>query len=126
MKESLYYVTINVPLGLSPRHCLQIEMQASPSEEELRDSAQEKVKAGLKEVGSLRIVQNRGLEIGDVAVIDIELRRKEDGELIEGSQQTSKQIDTATAQYTVELPGGLATCNCLPCLLPWGQIYSFQ
>lgn len=80
-----------------------------PSEEIIRDLAQEKVKAGLKEVGSLRIVQGRGLETGDVAVIDIELRRKDNNEVVEGSQQSGKQIDTAQAQHTVELPGAIRT-----------------
>lgn len=76
-----------------------------PEEEVLRKAGEEKIKAGLKDVGSLRIVQNRGLVTGDVAVIDIDLRRKENGQIIEGSQQENKQIDTATAQHTVELPG---------------------
>ena len=96
--------------------CLQIEVDAKPGEEAIKRSAEEKVKAGLKEVGSLRIVQGRGLQTGDVAVIDIELRRKEDNEVIEGSQQFAKQIDTAAARDTVELPGKncLKISNCQP------------
>ena len=90
------------------RLCLvQIEVEAMPEEEALRKAGEEKVNAGLKEVGSLRLVQGRGLKTGDVAVIDIDLRRKESGQIIEGSQQMGKQIDTATAQNTVELPGAL-------------------
>ena len=80
-------------------------MEAVAGEEELKKSAEEKINAGLKDVGSLRIVQGRGLKTGDVAIIDIDLRRKENGQIIEGSQQMGKQIDTATAQHTVELPG---------------------
>lgn len=81
-----------------------------PDEKTIRDMAQEKVKLGLKDVGSLRIVQGRALEVGDVAIIDIELRRKDTNELIEGSQAKSKQIDTASAQDTIELPGRAKTC----------------
>ena len=105
LSTQLTQIARHLASGLSRQCLVQIEVEAMPEEETLRKAGEEKIKAGLKDVGSLRLVQGRGLITGDVAVIDIDLRRKESGEIIEGSQQTGKQIDTATAQHTVELPG---------------------
>lgn len=84
---------------------MQLELEPVASEDAIRERAEMRIKGSLKETGSLRIVQGRGLQTGDVAVIDFELRRKDSDEPIEGTKQVDRQFDTEASEEAVQLPG---------------------
>lgn len=63
------------------------------NEETDQEATKERIWAALKQKGSLRVVADRGLEKGDVAIVDFEARR-ENGEAIAGSEKKGMQVDT--------------------------------
>lgn len=64
------------------------------NEETDQEATKERIWVALKQKGSLRVVADRGLERGDVAIIDFEARRSDNGEVIAGSERKGMQVDT--------------------------------
>lgn len=69
-------------------------MDGKVDEAELLKSVQRKIWASLKARGSLRVASQRGVEMGDVAIINFVALRAETGEEITGSRQVKMHLDT--------------------------------
>lgn len=62
---------------------------------EILKAVDKKILASLKARGSLRVASQRGVQKGDVAVINFVARRAETGAEISGSRQMKMHLDTA-------------------------------
>ena len=71
----------------------QVQVLETSNEEADQEACKERIWAALKQKGKLRIA-NRGLEKGDVAIIDFSARRADNGEAIAGSEKRGMQVDT--------------------------------
>lgn len=74
---------------------IKVEMDASVDDKAILESVQRKIWASLKTRGSLRVASQRGVEMGDVAVINFVARRGKNREEIAGSRQVKMHLDTA-------------------------------
>ena len=61
---------------------------------EVQKQVQKKIWASLKSRGSLRVASQRGVEMGDVAVINFVARNPETNEEMPGSRQVKMHMDT--------------------------------
>ena len=66
--------------------CLQIDVEEAGTAETDRVLVERRVEAAMKENGRLQVVPDRGLKIGDVALVDFEARSAASGEPIAGSK----------------------------------------
>lgn len=85
------------------RFQVEVEKPATDAEQELLVEGQ--IMGALKEEGKLRIVSDRGLEKGDVAVLDFEARDKETKQPIAGTKREGMQLDTTLPDNSIGLPG---------------------
>jgi hypothetical protein len=75
-----------------------VEIDAAVDDDEIRKSVQKKIWASLKDKGSLRVVNHRGVEMGDVAVVNFVAMRAETGKEISGSRQVKMHLDTVEGE----------------------------
>ena len=57
----------------------------------------------LRTLGTMRVVTDRGLEVGDQVVMDLDAVNADTGEAIEGIKQNKFELDTGAAR--LNLPG---------------------
>jgi trigger factor len=74
------------------------------SEADIDAAVNKKFRMLLKEGASLRVVSGRGVQMGDVVIIDFSARVAESGEPIPGTDRKGMQLDTETADESF-LPG---------------------
>ena len=87
---------------------LSVEVEAASTPERDAGIVADKMRSLLKEGGQLRVVSDRGIQMGDVAIIDFTAVVAESGETIPGASREGMQLDTETAD-TAFLPGVAAT-----------------
>lgn len=87
-----------------PYNSLTATVEAASDDARDAATVEAKMRALLKEGAQLRIVADRGLEIGDVAIIDTSSSVKSTGEAIPFSERKGMQLDTETADEAF-LPG---------------------
>ena len=88
----------------TPYQDLEVTVVAASDAEQDAATAAAKLRAVRKEGGQLRVVADRGLQVGDVAIIDFSATVAETGEAIPGSGREGMQLDTEVAD-TAFLPG---------------------
>lgn len=87
-----------------PYKDLTVKVQAAGDEASDAAAVQKRLLELRKERAKLRIVADRGLSKGDVAIIDFAAAIKESNEAIPGAQRSGMQLDTETAD-TAFMPG---------------------
>ena len=83
--------------------CLQVEVQSAGDEQSCWAAVAQDMREKQKEGATLRIA-TRGLQMGDVCVADVTVKRNDVSENNIVSQQKGVQLDTDTAE-TSFLPG---------------------
>ena len=101
----------------------QVEVPVAGDEESDAASVEEQLQALRKEKGTLRVVTGRGLGRDDVAVIDFSSALAESGEAIEGSRRQGMQLDMASGEQTLGLPGAASSLKKHACEHWWWGIY---
>lgn len=101
---SVLFDTLPALAWATPYKDLAVTVEASSSPERDAATAAAKMRALRKEGGTLRVVADRGIAIGDVAIIDFAAAVAESGETIPGASRQGMQLDTETAD-TAFLPG---------------------
>jgi len=88
----------------TPYKSLTVAVEAASDDARDAATVETKLRALLKEGAQLRIVADRGLEIGDVAIIDTVTSVKSTGEAIPFSERKGMKLDTETSDEAF-LPG---------------------
>ena len=106
---------------------LQLEVDGKVDDAEVQKQVQKKIWASLKSRGSLRVASQRGVEMGDVAVINFVARNPETNEEMPGSRQVKMHMDTTEEAPFMGMesespcqPELSHICQLLPCRL-WSQ-----
>ena len=78
-----------------PLDVVQVEVQSAGDEASDRAVVEQRISSSMKDsLGTLRVVSDRGLAVGDVAVLDYEARIADNRELISGSKKEGLRFDT--------------------------------
>lgn len=93
------------------RIIFQVDVPEVGNEETDQEAAKERIWQALKQKGSLRVVEGRGLEKGDLAIIDFEARRADTGEAIAGSEKKGMQVDTMDDNAIFAIEGKAKTLS---------------
>ncbi|KAG7667795.1 hypothetical protein Ndes2526B_g01807 [Nannochloris sp. 'desiccata'] len=101
---TVLFDTLPTVLWKTPYNSLTVAVEAASDAARDAATVEAKLRALLKEGAQLRIVADRGLEIGDVAIIDTSSSVKSTGEAIPFSERKGMQLDTETADEAF-LPG---------------------
>lgn len=83
----------------------QVKVQRAGNDESDRVEVEKRLLAARKEKGDLRIVSGRGLQKGDVALIDFTARRTDSQEQIVGTEREGLHIDTGEPENSIGIPG---------------------
>ncbi len=87
---------------------MQVSVPAAGDAAMAAAAVEKRLQGALRERGKLRIVAGRPLRAGDVAIIDFVAARTDRepaGEPVAGSQTRGMQLDTASAEDTINIPG---------------------
>ena len=84
---------------------VQVEVERSELEGKEEEAVEKRLLAARKERGKLHVVQGRGLQQGDVAVLDMAARIAATGEPVQGGRQQGLQLDTDNPEGTLSLAG---------------------
>lgn len=101
---SVLFDTLPTITWTTPYKDLAVTVEAASDAEKDAATVEGKMRAVRKEGGQLRVVVDRGLQLGDVAIIDFAAAVAETGEAIPGAGREGMQLDTETAD-TAFLPG---------------------
>ena len=85
-----------------------MEVPAAGDKATAAAAVDKRLAAALREKGKLRIVVGRPLQRGDVAILDFAAARTDrpgGPEPVLGSQKRGMQLDTASAEETINIPG---------------------
>ncbi len=101
---TVVFDTLPTLVWTTPYKSLTVAVEAASDAERDAATVEAKMRALLKEGAQLRVVADRGIEIGDVAIIDTSSSVKSTGEAIPFSERKGMQLDTETADEAF-LPG---------------------
>lgn len=87
-----------------PYKGLKVEVAAAGDEESDQAKVEHELLQIQKRKGGLKVVQGRGLQLGDAALVDFDARRTDTGEVFEGAKRRKTHMDTASADMQF-LPG---------------------
>ena len=82
----------------------QVEVLATGNEDTDNANVQREIRQVQKRKGNLRVVQGRGFEVGDTAVVDFDAARADTGEVFPGAKRVKTQLDSDSADMQF-LPG---------------------
>lgn len=106
-KPLTFSVSIDIAPVLSwrePYKQIEIEVDAPSNEEDNAVSVEKMIRRFRKDHGTMRIVQGRGLQRGDMARCSFDATTSVDGKPIPGAAQSNMNLDTATSDDTY-IPG---------------------
>ncbi len=83
---------------------LQVEVTAVGDDESDRAKVAQEIMQVRKKKGGLKVVQGRGLQLGDAALIDFDAKRSDTGEEFPGAKRRKTHMDTDSADMQF-LPG---------------------
>jgi len=82
----------------------QVEVTAVGDDESDRAKVAQEIMQVRKKKGGLKVVQGRGLQLGDAALIDFDAKRSDTGEEFAGAKRRKTHMDTDSADMQF-LPG---------------------
>ena len=88
----------------TPYKDLAVTVEAATNDEQIAATVEAKMRALMKEGGKMRVVTGRGIQPGDVAIIDFSAALADSGEIIPGASRQGMQVDTETVDVTF-MPG---------------------
>ena len=81
-----------------------MEVVATGDDNTDQANVQREIRQVLKRKGDLRVVQGRGFQVGDTAVVDFDAARADTGEVFSGAKRVKTQLDSDSADMQF-LPG---------------------
>ena len=81
-----------------------MEVRATGDDSTARAKVEQELLRVRKKKGGLTVVQGRGLQIGDSAVVDFDAKRSDTGQEFQGSKRRKTTLDTDSADMQF-LPG---------------------
>ena len=76
---------------------IAVTVEAASDDARDQKTAEKRFRALLKEGGTLRVVTGRGVQMGDVTIVDFDATAEETKEAIPGASRRGMQLDTETA-----------------------------
>ena len=92
-----------------------MEVTAVGDDESDRAKVAQEIMQVRKKKGGLKVVQGRGLQLGDAALIDFDAKRSDTGEEFAGAKRRKTHMDTDSADMQF-LPGRLLDPGLVHCL----------
>lgn len=87
-----------------PYKGMKVEVRATGDDSTARAKVEQELLRVRKKKGGLTVVQGRGLQIGDSAVVDFDAKRSDTGQEFQGSKRRKTTLDTDSADMQF-LPG---------------------
>ena len=87
---------------------VQVDVTATGDDESDRAKVAQELMQLRKKKGALGVVQGRGLQLGDAALVDFDAKRSDTGEQFPGAKRRKTHMDTDSADMQF-LPGAFAT-----------------
>lgn len=81
-----------------------MEVKSVGNDETDRAKVQQELLQIRKRKGGLKVVQGRGLQLGDAALVDFDAKQTDTGQVFQGAQRRKTHMDTDSADMQF-LPG---------------------